>query len=103
MIASRLFTALAAAYFLVATAASLHAADATPGPATTGAPNTDVANLVQLGPEAFLAQIRLNVTVKQYEKILTALYDTQLEFQLGPNESGLTSEQTKQWAEMHRI
>ena len=48
-------------------------------------------------PDAVLRQIELNVALKQYEKVLMELADTELKIDLGPEEEGLCDQQSGEW------
>jgi len=48
-------------------------------------------------PHAVLRQIELNVALKQYEKVLTALEDADLQIELGPEEGELSDQQLAEW------
>src|SRR4051812_20733915 len=47
--------------------------------------------------DSMLRRTELKVALKQYEKILTELYDARIEASLGPAESGLTDKQLEAW------
>jgi hypothetical protein len=48
-------------------------------------------------PNAVLREIDLNVALKQYEKVATAVEDTKLQIALGPEEEGLSDQQIAEW------
>jgi len=51
----------------------------------------------KLDADAVLGKIELEVALKQYEKVLTAEAEADLQCRLGPAESGLTEKQEQQW------
>jgi hypothetical protein len=57
----------------------------------------DVTPQAQVDPEEVLHKIELNVAIKQYEKLLTAKYEAELELSLGPADNDLNAEQREEW------
>jgi hypothetical protein len=66
-------------------------------------PAKGVAPQTQLDVREMLNQLELNVAMKQYEKILTARYEAELERSIGPADSGATGEQKAAWIERSEI
>ena len=83
-------TAVAATLLLAMFAGPMSAAEGPVEKTSTPAPSD---------PDAILRKIELAVLTKQYEKVLTAAHEADLERRLGPNNSDQTSDQTKQWKE----
>ena len=83
----RLITLLAAALLCAASQQSSAAADVV----------ADISSFAPREPFVILRQIELNVSIKQYEKVLMELHEASLQSEIGPTETGLTDEQQKQW------
>ena len=83
----RLIALIAAALLCAASLQSSSAAEVT----------VDISSFAPREPEVIIRQIELNVAIKQYEKVLTGIYEARLQADLGPAESSLTDEQRKQW------
>jgi len=84
----RILTVLTATLFLAASPLSLPADDAPPDFFILQAPRD---------ADAVLGKIELDVALKEYEKVLTAKAEADLQCRLGPTESGLTEKQEQQW------
>jgi uncharacterized protein YdiU (UPF0061 family) len=83
----RILTLLAAALLCAASLQPLPAAETT----------VDISSFAPRDPDAVLRQIDLNIAIKQYEKVRAELYEAEMQASLGPNETGLTDEQRKEW------
>jgi len=87
MTTGRILIILTATLFCAASPQSLPAADVM----------VDISSFAPRDPNVVVRQIELNVTIKQYEKVLMEVYEARLQSELGPTESGLADEQRKQW------
>jgi hypothetical protein len=84
--------------FALAAAIWLFAAGGSTAPADDAAEKSTLPSSAQAYGEALLRDIDLNVALKHYEKVLTAKYDAELQFALGPDQGELNAEQRDEWA-----